>query len=47
MIFAAEHDATIAHHTTGEVIGTYTIDPTRNYWRNNQKEPGRWPGSLY
>ncbi len=28
-----------------EVLATNTIDPTRTYWRNNEKEPGRWPGS--
>ena len=35
----------IALHT-GEVLSTHTIDPARSYWRNQQKEPGRWPGSL-
>ena len=35
----------IALHT-GEVLSTHTIDPTRSYWRNEQKKPGRWPGSL-
>ena len=46
MILVTEHDVTMAHQSTGEVIGTYTIDPTKNYWRNNKKEPGRWPGSF-
>ncbi|MFE4948718.1 IS481 family transposase [Leifsonia sp. NPDC056665] len=35
----------IALHT-GEVLSTHTIDPTRSNWRNQQREPGRWPGSL-
>jgi transposase InsO family protein len=30
---------------TGELISRNTIDPTRNYWRNTQKDPGRWPRS--
>ena len=21
-----------------------TLDPTKRYWRNQQKSPGRWPG---
>jgi hypothetical protein len=41
---AAEHDVTDAHQSTGEVIATSTIHPTKNY-RRNKKEPDRWPGS--
>ena len=37
---------TVIHLDTGEIVATNTIDPTRTYWRNNEKEPGRWPGSL-
>ena len=37
---------TIVHLDTGEIIASNHIDPTRNYWRNQHKEPGRWPGSL-
>ena len=39
------NNVTIVHLDTGEVIATNTINPERNYWRNNMKEPGRWPGS--
>lgn len=35
----------IALHT-GEILSTHTIDPSRSYWRNEQREPGRWPDSL-
>lgn len=35
--------ATVLHRTTGEVLATCTIDPTRTYWRNTQQPPGRWP----
>jgi len=40
-------DATVAviHLDTGEIIATNTIDPGRTYWRNQEREPGRWPGS--
>ena len=37
--------ATIVHLDTGEILSTHHIDPTRTYWRNQQQEPGRWPGS--
>ena len=37
--------ATVTHRTTGEVLSRHTIDPTRTYWRNTEREPGRWPGS--
>lgn len=30
---------------TGEILATNTVDPDRGYWRNTQREPGRWPGS--
>lgn len=40
-----ETTVTITHLDTGEIIATNTIDPTRDYWRNTQREPGRWPGS--
>jgi hypothetical protein len=31
--------------TTGEVLSTHQIDPDKGYWRNQQREPGRWPSS--
>ncbi len=36
---------TVIRLDTGEILSTHTIDPARNYWRNQQREPGRWPGS--
>lgn len=36
---------TVTHRTTGEILSEHTINPAKTYWRNNQKEPGRWPGS--
>ncbi|WES63615.1 IS481 family transposase [Microbacter sp. GSS18] len=46
LALADDHTITVVHLDTGEIIATNTIDPTRGYWRNTQKEPGRWPGSL-
>ena len=40
-----ESAVTIVHLNTGEIIATNTIKADRNYWRNETKEPGRWPGS--
>jgi transposase InsO family protein len=37
--------ATVTNRTTGEILSRHTIDPTRTYWRNKDREPGRWPGS--
>jgi transposase InsO family protein len=38
-------EATVVHRDTGEVLSSHDIDPTRTYWRNKHREPGRWPGS--
>jgi transposase InsO family protein len=38
-----EHTVTVVHLDTGEIIATNTINPERSYWRNEMKEPGRWP----
>ncbi len=42
LVLVDETTATIIHRTTGEILATCTIDPTRTYRRNNQQEPGRW-----
>ena len=41
-----ETTVTVIHLDTGEIIATNTIDPTHSYWRNTQKVPGRWPGTI-
>ena len=46
LLIADETTVTVVHQRTGEIIATNTIDPDKTYWRNTQKEPGRWPGSL-
>ena len=35
----------VINPATGQLLSRHTIDPTRSYWRNNQRNPGRWPGS--
>ena len=37
--------ATVIHRSTGEVLSEHAINPNRTYWRNKQRQPGRWPGS--
>jgi transposase InsO family protein len=43
LAFADDQHITVAELTTGEVLSTHQIDPTRAYWRNQNREPGRWP----
>jgi hypothetical protein len=40
-----EHAVNVTVPATGEHLASNTIDPDRNYWRNTQKDPGRWPRS--
>jgi transposase InsO family protein len=49
---ARKHVLALADHTTvtvieletAEILSTHDIDPTKTYWRNTQRPPGRWPG---
>jgi hypothetical protein len=43
LAFADDRQVTIAELNTGEVLSTHLIEPDRTYWRNQNKEPGRWP----
>ncbi|WP_224786121.1 hypothetical protein [Microbacterium caowuchunii] len=45
ILIADDHTITVVHLDTGEIIATNTIDPAKTYWRNQEREPGRWPGS--
>jgi transposase InsO family protein len=45
LAFADDHQITVADLATGEVLSTHLIDPTKSYWRNQNKQPGRWPSS--
>jgi hypothetical protein len=46
LAFADDHHITVADLTTGEVLSRHLIEPAKTYWRNQNKEPGRWPGST-
>ena len=41
-----EHHVTVIELDTGELLSTHEIQPNKSYWRNKQKEPGRWPSST-
>ena len=41
LAFADDHQIL----TTGEVLSLHLIEPDKTYWRNQNKEPGRWPDS--
>lgn len=45
LAFADNHQITVADLATGEVLSRHLIDPNKTYWRNQNREPGRWPSS--
>lgn len=40
-----EQEVTVVALDTGEILSTHLIEPDRRYWRNQRRDPGRWPGS--
>jgi transposase InsO family protein len=45
LAFADDHQITVAELTTGQVLSQHLIEPNKTYWRNQMREPGRWPSS--
>jgi hypothetical protein len=45
LAFADDDHVTVADLTTGEVLSRHRIEPNKTYWRNELREPGRWPSS--
>ena len=45
LAIADDHQITVANLTTGEVLSQHLIQPDKTYWRNQNREPGRWPSS--
>jgi len=45
LALADDHQVLITDLTTGEVLSRHLIEPAKSYWRNQNKRPGRWPGS--
>jgi transposase InsO family protein len=46
LALADDNHITVIELETGEVLSTHLIEPDRAYWRNQNKQPGRWPSSL-
>ena len=45
LAIVGEHEVTVVALDTGEVLSTHLIEPDRRSWRNQRRDPGRWPGS--
>ena len=45
LALADDHHITVIELETGEVLSTHQIEPEKTYWRNQNKQPGRWPSS--
>jgi transposase InsO family protein len=45
LALADEHHITVTELDTGEILSTHLIQPHKTYWRNQQRDPGRWPNS--
>jgi transposase InsO family protein len=45
LAFADDDQVTVADLATGEVLSRHLIEPNKTYWRNQMREPGRWPSS--
>jgi transposase InsO family protein len=43
LALADDREVTVIELHTGEVLSTHLIEPDKSYWRNQQREPGRWP----
>jgi hypothetical protein len=41
----SDHHITVADLPTGEVLSIHLIEPNKSYWRNQMREPGRWPSA--
>jgi transposase InsO family protein len=46
LILVTTNTVTVTSKTGPHVLSSHQIDPDRNYWRNQNKNPGRWPGNL-
>jgi transposase InsO family protein len=45
LALADDHQVLITDLSTGEVLSAHLIEPNKTYWRNQNKQPGRWPSS--
>ena len=40
-----EREVTVVDLGTGEILSSHLIEPDRGYWRDQRRDPRRWPGS--
>ncbi|MEO6350884.1 MAG: IS481 family transposase [Candidatus Limnocylindrales bacterium] len=45
LAIADDQHVTVVALATGEVLSIHVIEPGKGYWRNQQRDPGRWPRS--
>jgi len=45
LAIADESEVTVVALQSGEILSTHRIEPDKGYWRNQRRDPGRWPGS--
>jgi transposase InsO family protein len=45
IVIIEEPAVTVADPETGQVLSRHRIEPDRRYWRDDLREPGRWPPS--
>jgi transposase InsO family protein len=46
LILVSADTVTVISKTGHHVLSSHHIDADKNYWRNQNKNPGRWPGNL-
>ena len=46
LILVATHTVIVISKTGHQLLSSHHIDPDKSYWRNQNKNPGRWPGNL-
>jgi hypothetical protein len=46
LAIADDHHVTVTDLTTAEILSVHLIQPAKTYRRNQNNEPGRWPGST-
>ena len=46
LILVATQTVTVISKTGHHVLSSHHINADKNYWRNENKNPGRWPGNL-
>ena len=46
LILVTTTTVTVVSKNHHHVLSSHHVDPDRNYWRNQNKNPGRWPGNL-